>query len=75
MGLQPQLRWLSDGKKGFGQGRRNGCESQDVLSRWVLGNLPPMPVPQGTGKWRKSGISPRRPRLLADASHSYPVIL
>lgn len=65
-----------DGKKGFGQGRRNDCESQDVLSRWVLGNLPPMPVPQWSWEVEEVWYFSQKPScLLADASHPYPVIL
>lgn len=45
-----------NGMKGLSQGR-SSYESQDVLYRQILGNVPPMPVIHGAGKQRKFGIS------------------
>lgn len=71
LGLQPQLQWLS---KWFRQGRRNDGESRDVLCRWALGNIPPMPVPHEAGKWRKSDTSLRSPLVsLLIQAHPRPV--
>lgn len=61
LGLQLQLQRLLKGMRGFRRGRRSGCESQEVLSRQALGNVPLKPVTREARKWRKSGISLGRP--------------
>lgn len=64
----------ANGMKGFRQGRRNGYESQDVLSRWALGNVPPMPVPPWSREVEEVCYFSQKPScLLADASHPCPV--
>ena len=40
----------SYGRKGVRQGRRSGCESQDVLSARALGNVPPMSITMKPGR-------------------------
>lgn len=50
---------FSYGRKGVRQGRRSGCESQDVLSTRALGNVPPMSITM------KSGISLGSPLVSA----------
>lgn len=64
--------------RGLRQGRRSSSESQEVLSRRALGNVPPMPVTHEARKWRKSGISLGSPLVsfvIPAINAEYPVTL